>query len=69
MGLFTLHNCCVPCSLDYLKSYLESKSRLPISELSSYLCISCCFSMRRTEGGMSYWSRTRIGKKLISRNF
>ena len=25
--------------------------------------------MRREEGGMSYWSRTRIGKTLISRYF
>jgi len=24
MCLFTLHNCCVPCSLDYIKLYIES---------------------------------------------
>ena len=40
MGLFTLHNCCASSSLDYLKSSLESKSRLPIPEFSGYLCIS-----------------------------
>ena len=39
MGLFTLHNFRVPCWLDYLMSYLESKSRLPISEFSGYHCI------------------------------
>ena len=36
MGLFTLHNCCASCSLDYLKSKLESKGRLPIPEFSGY---------------------------------
>ena len=37
MGLFTLHNGCVPCSLNYLKSELVSKSRLPISEFSGII--------------------------------
>jgi len=39
MGLFTLDNCCASCSLDYLKSYLESKSRLSIPEFSGYYCM------------------------------
>ena len=38
LGLFTLHNCCVLCSLDFLKSQLESNSRLPILEFSVYHC-------------------------------
>ncbi len=38
MGLFTLHICCALCSLDYLKSKLESKSRLPFSQFSDYYC-------------------------------
>ena len=38
MGLFTLHNCWVLCLFDYLKSYLESNSRLPISDFSGSLC-------------------------------
>ena len=39
MGLFTLHNYCAASSLDYLKSYLEFKSRLSIPEFSGYHCI------------------------------
>ena len=39
MGLFKLYNCCVPCLLDHLKSYLLSESRLHISEFSGYHCI------------------------------
>ena len=35
----TLYNCYVPCLLDYLKSFLKSESRLPISEFSGYHCI------------------------------
>ena len=38
MCLFTLHNWCVPCLLDYLTSYFKSKSRLPISKFSGYHC-------------------------------
>ena len=38
MGLFTLHNCCVTCSLDYLESQFESKSRLSFPEFSDYHC-------------------------------
>ena len=38
MGLFTMQNCCLSCSLDYVKSKLESKSRLTILELSSSQC-------------------------------
>ena len=34
MCLLTLHICCALCSFGYLKSKLDSKSRLPISELS-----------------------------------
>ena len=36
MGLFTLHNFCASYSLDYLKSKLESKSRLPIRTFSAF---------------------------------
>ena len=36
MGLFTPHNCCVSCLLNFLKPKLESKSRLPIPEFSGY---------------------------------
>jgi len=32
-GMFTLHNC---CSLEFLKSKLDSSSRLPFLEFSSY---------------------------------
>ena len=39
MGLFTLHNYCVPFLFDYLITYLEFKSRLPIPEFSGYHCI------------------------------
>ena len=38
MGLFTLHNWCNTGKLDYLKSKLEFKSRLPIPEFSGYHC-------------------------------
>ncbi len=37
-GLFTPHNCCVSCSIDYQKSYLDSKSTLSISEFYGYHC-------------------------------
>ena len=39
MGLYPLHNYCVSCTLDYLKTYLESKSRLPIAKFSGYHCM------------------------------
>ena len=39
MDLCKKHNCCASCTLDYLKSYLESKSRLPIPEFSGYHCM------------------------------
>ena len=39
MGLWTLHNGCVSCLLDYLKSQLYSKGRLHISEFSDSLCL------------------------------
>ena len=38
MDLFTLHNCCSLCSLNYLKLEFESKSRLPIPEFSGSHC-------------------------------
>ena len=38
MGLFTMHNCCASCLLDYLKSEIKSKSRLPIPQFSGYHC-------------------------------
>ena len=38
MGLFTLHNYCVPFLFDYLITYFEFKSRLPIPEFSGYHC-------------------------------
>ena len=41
MGRFTLHNGCASCSMGYLKSLLEFKSRLLIPEFSGYHCISC----------------------------
>ena len=44
MGLFTLHICCVLCSLDYIKLKLDSKSRLPISDFSGYNCILAILS-------------------------
>ena len=40
MGLFSLHNCCVSSSLNYLKLKLDSKSRLTIPEFSGYHGIS-----------------------------
>jgi len=39
MGLFTLHCCCVLCSLDVQKLQLDSKSRPPFSGFSGYHCI------------------------------
>ena len=39
MGLFTLHNCCVSSSMNFLKLKLDSKSRLTIPEFSGYYCI------------------------------
>ena len=39
MGLFTLHNYCVPFLFDYLKSYLEFINRLSIPEFSDYHCL------------------------------
>ena len=38
MDLFTLHNCRISCSLDYLKSKLEYKGRLPILEFYGSHC-------------------------------
>ena len=38
MGLFTLKNCCVSCSLDFYKLKLDFKSRLSIYEFSGYYC-------------------------------
>ena len=38
MGLFTLHNSCASYSLEYLKSEIESKSRLTIPKFSGYHC-------------------------------
>ena len=38
--MFKLHNCCVACLLDKLKSELEAKSRLPIPQFSGYHCNS-----------------------------
>ena len=38
MGLFSLHNCWVSCSLDYITSTLEAKSRLPIPEFYGSHC-------------------------------
>ena len=40
MGLFTLHNCCVLLSLNFLKLKLNSQSRLTNSEFSGYHCIN-----------------------------
>ena len=37
--LFTLHNYSDSCSLDFLKLFFNSKSRLPISEFYGYNCI------------------------------
>ena len=37
IGLFTLHICCVSCSLDYLKSYLESESHLHIMVITVWV--------------------------------
>ena len=39
MVWFTLYDYCASYPLDYLKSSLESKSLLPISEFSGYHCI------------------------------
>ena len=38
MGLFTLRNRCVSCSMRNKNSQLEFKSRLPIPEFSGYHC-------------------------------
>ena len=38
IGLFTFNNYCVPCSIDYLKSELESNSRLPFPKFSGSHC-------------------------------
>ena len=38
LNLSKLHNCCVSCSLDYLKSLFKSKHRLPIPEFCSSHC-------------------------------
>ena len=40
MGLFTLHNECASSFFEYLKSWIESKSQLPIPEFSGYHCIN-----------------------------
>ena len=40
MGLFTLHNCCVSRSLNFLKIKLDSQSRPTIPEYSSYHCMN-----------------------------
>ena len=53
-SLFTLHNWCVSHSLVYLKSLIESKSRLPIPQFygsycmysSSILCCGICVFLR-----------------------
>ena len=45
MGLFTLQHCCVTYFLDYSKSKLGSKIRLPIPEFSGSLCGSNCQSL------------------------
>ena len=39
MDLLTLHIYCSSCSLDYLKSWFESKSQLSIPDFSGYHCI------------------------------
>ena len=44
MGLFTLNICCTSCSLDYLKSYLESKRRLSIPNLTQ-ICLELLAKM------------------------
>ena len=40
MGLFTLCNCYVSFSMDFLTLLLDSKSHLPIPEFSGYHCIT-----------------------------
>ena len=37
--MVTLHNCCVLCSFDNLKSWIEYLSHLSIPEFSGYHCI------------------------------
>ena len=49
-SVLTLHNCCVSCSLDYLKSQLGSKSRLPIPGFSDSLCIIFYYLFRDIKG-------------------
>ena len=49
MGLFTLLNYCVSCSLEYLKSQIEFKSRPPIPAFSGY---HCNFEKVMREGGV-----------------
>ena len=36
---FHCKNCCVSCSLDFIKLQLDSKSHLPISAFSGYHCM------------------------------
>ena len=36
MGLYSLHNCSVSCSLDFFKLKLDAKIRLPILEFFGY---------------------------------
>ena len=38
LGLFTLNNCCVSCSMKYLKQWPAFKSRLPILKFEGYHC-------------------------------
>ena len=48
MGWLKLYNCFVPCLLDHFKSYLQSESRLHISEFSGYHCtlhVSICITV------------------------
>ena len=45
MGLFTLHNCCVPSLSDYLMSQLESKV---VFLFHSFRVITVSFSKKKT---------------------
>ena len=61
MGLFALLNFCVLCILSYLKPELESRSRLPISDFSSYRCI--CIYIYLIKG-----ERDRVGQIIFCCN-
>ena len=72
MGLFRMYNCCIPCLLEYLKSYLQSESRLHISEFSVH-CTYCQFKFEPSiERWFELFSATKyfpLFKSQVFKNF